>query len=359
MNESPDRTERLRGLMLGTAVGDALGLPAEGISRRRARKMFRGRWRHRFLPGVGMLSDDTEHTVFVAQSLLAHPDSAGRFLRRLAWCLRLWLVTLPAGVGFATLRSILLLWAGMPPGRSGVYSAGNGPAMRAAPLGAFLANSTSDLDDYLAASTRITHSDPKALTGVKAVAYLAGWIVREELSERPSIEALLAVLRGAGDGDDGEWREILDHLERALADELSVEGFADVLGLGDGVSGYIYHTVPVAVYAWHRHFGDFERTVSEVLDRGGDTDTAGAVAGALAGAVVGESGIPADWLNGIIDWPRGTRVLRSIADRLADAESSGQTTRPVRYFWPGIVPRNLFFLIVVLAHGFRRLAPPY
>ena len=130
MSESPDRTERFRGLMLGTAVGDALGLPAEGISRRRGRKLFRGRWRHRFLPGVGMLSDDTEHTVFVAQSLLAHPDSAGRFVRRLAWCLRLWLVTLPAGVGFATLRSIFLLWVGMPPGRSGIYSAGNGPAMR-------------------------------------------------------------------------------------------------------------------------------------------------------------------------------------------------------------------------------------
>jgi len=32
---------------------------------------------------------------------------------------------------------------------------------------------------------------------------------------------------------------------------------------------------------------------------------------------------------------------------------------PVRYFWPGIAVRNLFFLAVVLAHGFRRLAPPY
>ena len=28
-------------------------------------------------------------------------------------------------------------------------------------------------------------------------------------------------------------------------------------------------------------------------------------------------------------------------------------------FWPGLIPRNLFFLSVVLAHGFRRLLPPY
>ncbi len=86
-----------------------------------------------------MVSDDTDHTVFVAQSLLAHPDSPERFAGRLAWCLRLWLLTLPAGVGFATLRSILRLWIGMSPSRSGVYSAGNGPAMRAAPIGAFFA----------------------------------------------------------------------------------------------------------------------------------------------------------------------------------------------------------------------------
>ena len=37
----------------------------------------------------------------------------------------------------------------------------------------------------------------------------------------------------------------------------------------------------------------------------------------------------------------------------------GEETAPVRYFWPGVVARNLFFLAVVLTHGFRRLAPPY
>jgi hypothetical protein len=74
--------------------------------------------------------------------------------------------------------------------------------------------------------------------------------------------------------------------------------------------------------------------------------------------VVGEAGIPAEWIDGITDWPRGTPLLRELGNRLA-AASTGEVREPVRYFWPGVIPRNAFFLLVVLAHGFRRLAPPY
>jgi len=59
-----------------------------------------------------------------------------------------------------------------------------------------------------------------------------------------------------------------------------------------------------------------------------------------------------------VDWPRSTAVLTAVADRLAEVQSGG-AGRPVRYFWPGIPLRNLLFLGVILAHGFRRLFPPY
>ena len=101
--------DRCRGVILGTAVGDSIGLPAEGISRQRAKKLFRGRWRHRLVFNRGMVSDDTDHTVFVAQSLLAHPHSSDLFAKRLSWCLRWSLLSGPASVGSATLRSVLRL----------------------------------------------------------------------------------------------------------------------------------------------------------------------------------------------------------------------------------------------------------
>jgi len=358
MVEKLSRNERFRGVILGTAVGDALGLPAEGISRRRAKKLFKGRWRHRLVINRGMVSDDTDHTVFVAQSLLAHPDSSGLFTRRLSWCLRWWILSLPAGVGLATLKSILRLWVGISPSRSGVYSAGNGPAMRSAPIGAFFAFAPDLLDGYLQASTKITHTDSRALIGAKAVAYLTALSIREDSTERPSLEKFSKVLQSANNQDE-DWDNLVTLISAAYRQRQSVDQFAESLGLFKGITGYVYHTVPVAVYAWYKHFGDFEQTVSAVLNCGGDTDTTGAIAGALAGAVVGEMGIPGDWLKGIFDWPRGPKQLRKIADLLAQKSQQPTATSPVRYFWPGLVLRNAFFLSVVLLHGFRRLAPPY
>ncbi len=352
------RRERFRGVILGTAVGDALGLPAEGISRQRGKKLFGGRWRHRLVMNRGMVSDDTDHTVFVAQSLLAHPDSSELFAKRLSWCFRWWLLSLPAGVGWATLRSILRLWLGISPSRSGVYSAGNAPAMRSAPLGAFFAFFPDRLDAYIQASTRITHADPKALIGAKAVAYLVAWSIRENLTERPNLDDFLTILRSAN-SHDKEWADLVDAISFAYRQHLSVDQFTEILGLFKGVTGYVFHTVPVAIYAWYRHFGDFGETLNPVLDCGGDTDTLGAITGALAGAVVGERGIPIDWIDGIFEWPRGTKLLREIADELADKSQQSVGGSSVHYFWPGVVLRNIFFIAVVLLHGLRRLLPPY
>jgi ADP-ribosylglycohydrolase len=351
-------------VLLGTAVGDSIGLPTEGLSPGRAARLFPGRWRQQLYLGSGMVSDDTDHTVFVAQSLLAHPDSASGFLRRLAWCLRLWLFSLPAGIGFGTLRAILRLWIGISPNRSGVYSAGNGPAMRTAPIGAFFAERDDMLEAYVEASTRLTHSDPKALTGALVVARLVAWCVREALVDRPDSQVFLGLLRVAG--DDREWQTLVDAVAEAVSTDLTVEALAESLGLSRGVTGYIYHTIPVVVYSWYRHFGDFERTLTSVMDCGGDTDTTGAIAGALAGAVVGDEGIPRDWVSGLRDWPRSPRLLLRIADRLdhtieeeAEVEPQVQHAGPVRYAWPALILRNLFLLVLVLLHGLRRLAPPY
>ena len=357
-DETAELTSRLRGLLMGTAVGDALGLPAEGLSRHRTQRLYGSHWRHRLILGRGMISDDTEHTIFVAQSLLRYPDSPEQFARRLGWCLRGWLLSLPAGIGFATLRAILKLWLGFPPRHSGVWSAGNGPAMRVAIIGAFFAHDPKPRAAYIAASTRITHTDPKALIGASAIAELAAWIVRDRLTQRPPLEPFLALLRACGP-DDRDWQALVEIMDQAAREKRTVAELAERLGLGKGVTGYIYHTVPVAAYAWFRHGDDYRQALTAALDCGGDTDTVGAITGALAGAMVGETGIPDAWRTGIADWPRSPAMLGTLAKRLAAVAVSGQPVAPVRYFWPGLPVRNLAFLLIVLAHGCRRLLPPY
>jgi len=360
MQQARDNTfeDRLAGVLLGTSVGDSVGLPAEGLSARRRPRLLPGPWRHRFLCGRGMISDDTEHTLLVAQSLLTHPDDAVAFGRDLARRLRWWFLGLPAGVGLATARACLKLWLGFSPERSGVYSAGNGPAMRSALLGAYFCEDQDALERFVTASTRLTHADPRGLTGALAVARLAAWAVQRGPAERPNagfVGDLLAKLAPA----DREWGGLVDNMLAAWGRGDSVTAFASSLGLGGGVTGYVYHTVPVAVYAWLRHYGDFRAAVEAALDCGGDTDTVGAIVGALAGGTVGAGGIPADWIDGIIDWPRSVGLLRTVASRLAKQKRDGQPLGPVRYVWLAVLPRNLLFLIVVLLHGFRRLAPPY
>jgi ADP-ribosyl-[dinitrogen reductase] hydrolase len=95
---------------------------------------------------------------------------------------------------------------------------------------------------------------------------------------------------------------------------------------------------------------------------GGDADSTGAIVGGLAGATVGAAAIPEDWVAGIWDQPRSVAWMRRLGERLAETfpeQGEGVRPGPLPLFWPAIVPRNLFFLAVALAHGFRRMAPPY
>ncbi len=350
--------DRLAGVLLGTAVGDSVGLPAEGLSPSRRKRLFPGPWRQRFALGRGMISDDTEHTLMVAQSILAQPGDPTAFARSLAWRLRWWFIGLPAGVGLATARACLKLWLGFPAGRNGVRSAGNGPAMRSAVIGAYFGSDTATIKQFVEASTRLTHTDPRAQTGALAVARLAAWSVQHEPTDPPSADFTAELLTALAP-TDREWCELIETMRIAWLRGDLVADFASSRGLDHGVTGYVYHTVPVAVYSWLRHYGDFRGAMQAALDCGGDSDTVGAIVGAIAGGTIGASRLPADWISGIIDWPRSTGLLRRVAEQLADQQQDGQPRRPIGYFWPAVPPRNLLFLFIVLLHGFRRLAPPY
>lgn len=171
------RRDNILGSLLGEALGDSIGLWCEGMSPRRQQRF--GPYRQRFFFGKGMCSDDTEHALMTAQALIVSAGQPEQFVRSLAWRLRGWLLGAPAGIGLATLRSVLKLWLGFPPSRSGVWSAGNGPAMRAAILGVAFGREPDRLRELVRRSTHLTHTDPKAEAGALAIAFAA-------LSPRPS-----------------------------------------------------------------------------------------------------------------------------------------------------------------------------
>jgi ADP-ribosylglycohydrolase len=335
-------------------VGDAIGLPYEGLSKRRGIRLLGAPDRHRFLFGRGMVSDDTEHTCMVAMALCQHPADAAGFASAFARHLRWWLLGLPAGIGWATLRATMRLWLGFPPTRSGVFSAGNGPAMRSAILGACIED-VGMLRQFVRASTIITHTDPRATEGAVAVA-LAAWCAKKGIN---GIAGFLERYHTAVECSTSEFSSLMANLGTSLESKETTENFAARLGCAAAVSGYVCHTVPVALHAWLRHPDDFVAAVTDVIRCGGDTDTTGAIVGALVGAGVGASGIPTDWLGGLWEWPRSEAWMERLAHAVTQAVESGQ---PVAV--PRVVPvvglaRNVVFASAVIGHALRRLLPPY
>jgi len=222
------------GCLLGTAVGDSLGLPYEGLSARRAAKLFPDTSKHHLVFGKGMVSDDTEHAAFVAQALIHSRGNVDVFQKRLARSLRWWFLALPAGVGFATARSILKLWIGFSPQKSGVFSAGNGPAMRSPVLGVACGHNAEKLKQFVKASTEITHSDPKAYYAALAVALAAHQSTGDE---KPSPQRYLSTLKDLLPEDDAE--ELHELLQRAAVSADNgepVTEFASNIGSRNGIS---------------------------------------------------------------------------------------------------------------------------
>jgi ADP-ribosylglycohydrolase len=340
--------DRLRGVLLGCALGDALGLVMEGLSARVILRRFGDHPEDRFrlLGRTGFVSDDTEQSALVAQSILRAPGDAeacaGAFRRSLAG----WILRLPWGLGLATLRAGGKALVGLR--RTGVRSAGNGAAMRAGPIGVYFAHLPGARRRFGRAVAEVTHLDPRGVEAALFSAEVAAGCARAGPgADRRSI---LAAARVAVQSD-----QLLAGIDRGLA--LAQTGVdPSEAGRELGNSGFAVHTVSLATWAFARPAASPLATLSAVIRAGGDTDSIGAIVGAWLGALVGESGLPADRLALLQRGPYGAAHLRALGDALGRAARGEPFTVP-RFSAVAALLRNLALYPVVLAHGLRRLIP--
>jgi ADP-ribosyl-[dinitrogen reductase] hydrolase len=298
---------RVAGVAVGAAVGDALGMPLEFGPARPVDKLVR-----EMLPGripAGSFTDDTEMVLALAESLLTHrplnpEDLARRFVT--------WIESQPSDIGIHTAAVLWRIADGEPwesaaaavqahnPG-----SAGNGSVMRCWPVALARWN---DLDSLLADSilqSQVTHPHAECSAGsafVNATIYhlLHGLApeaaVARALGDAPVPEILRAVIEAAPSKD-----------RRDLSN-----------------SGWVRHTLESAVWGLLT-MDTFEDAVVNVVNLGSDADTAGAVVGALAGAAYGLDAIPQRWraaLHG--EFPLGSGRIWHTADLITLA---GQLAR--------------------------------
>ncbi|MDH5509242.1 MAG: ADP-ribosylglycohydrolase family protein [Nitrospinota bacterium] len=351
------RSRTITGCILGAAVGDSLGLPVEGMTRTRQARMFPHITGHGFLGHQGMVSDDTEHTLLVAQAMAVSGGDPEAFAVDLARRLKWWVAALPAGVGPATLRACLRLLIGFSHRSSGVFSAGNGPAMRSAIIGAAYGHDSEKMKKLVLASTQITHRDPKAYFGALAVAQMAAVSSIGEIGKPTDFVRSLA--EELVDYDANEFLGLCSQAAQSANAGHSVARFLEKMNQPEGVGNYVYHTVPAVMQCWFRRPFDFRNAALEMVRAGGDTDTSTSILGAVIGAGVGETGIPEQWVDGILEWPRTVEWMRKVASTLAESVETEKPVTPPEVNPLAILARNAFFMAVVLGHGVRRMAPPY
>jgi len=366
-------TQRARGMLLGLAVGDVLGGPVEGwdphriqdvfgsltgvpealdlgalleagdgLSRAALNRHVQG-WRPR-----GIHSDDTQQALALACSLVACGGvDVADVADRLYALSRPRRPDMPLGVyrGFGRgFSETFQEWdAQSDPRRRGRPSAGNGAAMRIAPLGFFLRESLDQLPAAAVDVSLVTHREVRALAAAATVAHAVAVLSRREAPVDPV--RLLYDLIGCAErveqlvldryGDyvetdrnrsgqlsralcqlDGMWRVPVEECVQRIGESA---GGKTSYRIRHGNEGFCLCSVPTSILYLLRHIDDLEAAVLAAVNGGGDADTIAAMTGAMAGALHGAEAIPAPWLEAL----RSREMIEQVATALADPGAAG------------------------------------
>jgi ADP-ribosyl-[dinitrogen reductase] hydrolase len=269
-------------VLLGTAIGDALGVPFETKLVNNPElikwdgKTFQGSEHHDLK--AGQYSDDTQMSMMVAESLI---DNHGFKPSELAERYVDWIVSGRArGYGKTTLLAVNNLLEGKSYRDSGVAgSYGNGTAMRAAPIGVYFRNDLKEVVRVCKVDSAITHASEEAEAGSIAIAYAAALAAQndtEDLLER--IHPLLP---------DSKVKSIIYSLN-SLVNAKHIPATAALRVLGTKAD--VRQTVPAALYCFLR-FDNYHDAILAAIKAGGDTDTTAAIVGGLFGTKLGMKSI--------------------------------------------------------------------
>lgn len=305
-------TERLTGMLMGCAIGDALGMPVEGIENADTlRALHRlGGIRDFLAPQAHVLrtlkklrpgcwTDDTQLTLAMARSIIAvgRPDYdaiAAAYVRTFETLeLRGWDPT--------TKQACRRLQQGTSRLRSGkTGGSGNAVATRISPVAAwsFMRGETPDeLLRHCVQIGVISHCDPRAIVG----AFLIGLLVREALGSSrrweptPDLyaelvehaeraEGMLAATIGVSDDP------ISQHLTE-LSDALDTDS-VELAEFANGATSYACYSIPYVIALLCGRAWEFEDGIIAAVNGGGDTDSNTAMVGAVLGAAHGSKRLP-------------------------------------------------------------------
>ena len=291
----PLTISKVRGALFGVAIGDALGAAAEGQPRRRLQENPVDKLLpHNGLP-AGAVTDDTELTLALARSILAvgtldPADLASRFITAGKEMV---------GGGWATQQALARLERGAAWWLAGTPSAGNGAAMRAAPVGLFFEDPRTIRKAALLQAI-VTHRDRSAVAGSVFHALWSGWLARGGKADATVLPWLSAALAGFEKPLSTRHKQPRRTTLASLMTE-AAEFVGDVVGAFERfrTGAFVLESLPSAAVVFLTYHDDPEAALLAAANAGGDTDTIAALVGAWLGAHLGDrrlrSRTPADW----------------------------------------------------------------
>lgn len=290
--------DRILGCIVGGAIGDAFGGAYEGLAAPvDVNAESFDHWR---------LSDDTQLTLATCEGIIrrGRVDAEAIASSFVEW-FRARRIT---GLGASTLKALNDLAIGAHwalSGRRGEMGAGNGAAMRIAPLAFFCEPGRSEARKLISDICRITHHNDEAYVGALAVviAIRSSWN-RHQLKENSLLDYVCAHLPGTAVRD--RIRDIA-----TLDQQLTIADVASKYGN----SGYVVESIPLALYGSQlvNQIG-FEGMIIQLISAGGDTDTIASIAGQVAGAWIGYKALPLNLVAGLPDSSLVTRTASEFAD---------------------------------------------
>ncbi|MDT0474515.1 ADP-ribosylglycohydrolase family protein [Streptomyces sp. DSM 41014] len=304
-----DRLDRALGAFYGLALGDALGMPTQVMSREDIVRVYGtvtgfepARPDNPVSAGMpaGSVTDDTEQAVIVGRLL---DEGGGRIdPLRLAHELLDWEKEMKAKGSFdllgpSTKAALDAVARGVPPREAGRHGTTNGAAMRVTPVGiASAATSSDEFLDRVVESCQVTHDTTIGIAGAAAVAAAVSTGVDGGSLAEAVAAAVTAARAGARRGHWIAGADIASRIVWAgdLVRDLPEADALDRICALVGTSVASQESVPAAFAVLAVADGDPWRAALLAANLGGDSDTIGAIAGAVAGSVTGLSALPAD-----------------------------------------------------------------
>jgi len=307
----PVSKDRIEGMLLGLAIGDALGNTTEGQTpshRRDERGEIVDYLPNRFADErpVGLPSDDSQLAFWLLEHLLQHGRVVpAELATSLADGRQIF------GIGKTVKAFLRAANTGVPWWEAAQRSAGNGAVMRIAPVILPHPRQPSArlwLDSVLGGA--VTHNDRSSIAACVALVGMlwdvlqmsdppepGWWIDRYVMLARPvEGEVQLAPQFPAFDFAGPVWKAVDVEVRRALAADLSSLDANERWGSG----AFLLETVPSFVYVLARHGRDPEQAIIRAVNDTKDNDTVGAIAGAVVGALHGAAALPSRWKQGLL-----------------------------------------------------------